>query len=123
MKAKLTFLAGMAAGYVLGSRAGRTSYEKIKACATSIWNKDSVQETVTTVQHAVREHAVEAAHKLLQHTKHTGASTETGHVDADPGNTGGKPLDIAPEVSDEFPDAALSGGEAQKWGKGRMSGS
>lgn len=121
MKAKLTFLAGLAAGYVLGSRAGRTSYERIKTYAASIWNKDSVQETITTAQHAVKVHAEEAAHKLAQHTKDTASPTDIHRLKEDPGNTGGNPLDIAPEVSDEFPNAALTGGEAQNWVNGRKS--
>jgi hypothetical protein len=34
MKNKLVFASGMAAGYVLGTRAGRESYEKIRTKAT-----------------------------------------------------------------------------------------
>lgn len=124
MKAKLTFLAGLAAGYVLGTRAGRGSYEKIKASAKSIWDKDAVQETVTTVQHAIKDQAGEAAHKLVQQAKHTHkptpdastpAGTGSGHQEAESGLPGGKPLDTTSKVSDEFPDAALTGGEGQNW--------
>lgn len=80
-----------------------------------------MQETITTAQHAVKDHAEEAAHKLAQHAKFTAAPADTHRLKADPGNTGGNPLDIAPEVSDEFPNAALTGGEAQNWAHGRKS--
>ncbi|MBG6191169.1 hypothetical protein IWX64_002124 [Arthrobacter sp. CAN_A212] len=46
MKNKLVFVAGMAAGYVLGSRAGRESYEQLKTKADELWNNPKVQETV-----------------------------------------------------------------------------
>ncbi|MCW2829561.1 MAG: hypothetical protein JWP31_253 [Aeromicrobium sp.] len=47
---KLTLLLAGAAGYVLGSRAGRERYEQIKSQSTKIWNNPKVQETVADVQ-------------------------------------------------------------------------
>ncbi|WP_026551844.1 YtxH domain-containing protein [Arthrobacter sp. H20] len=59
MKNKLVFAAGMAAGYVLGSRAGRDSYEKLKTKADELWNNPKVQETVadttSTLKHKMPE--------------------------------------------------------------------
>ncbi|MFC8302718.1 YtxH domain-containing protein [Specibacter sp. NPDC057265] len=133
MKAKLSFLAGAALGYVLGTRAGRESYEKIKASAQQAWSKDAVQDTVATVQDTVKTQAGEVVHKLVQQVL-PGEKSDTPDAEAggaEQGSTepsspnsktpssenglygsGGNPLDIVPEVSDEFPDAGL-GGEGQ----------
>lgn len=47
---KLSFLAGAAAGYVLGSRAGRTRYEQIVRVARRVSGSQTVQATVGVVQ-------------------------------------------------------------------------
>ena len=47
---KLTLLIAGAAGYVLGSRAGRERYEQIKTQATKTWNNPKVQDAVDEVQ-------------------------------------------------------------------------
>jgi hypothetical protein len=49
MRYKATFLTGLAAGYVLGSRAGRTRYEQISRLATSLWNRPMVQSATGTI--------------------------------------------------------------------------
>jgi hypothetical protein len=46
MKGKVGLVIGLAAGYVLGSRAGRERYEQIKAQALKVWNLEPVQEQV-----------------------------------------------------------------------------
>ena len=125
MKAKLTFLAGLAAGYVLGSKAGREHYESLKKSFKSMLASEPFQDAVATVQHTVKEQAQDAAEKLGIPTHESSAHTDesstanssgsgfqdsTGHV---------KPSDvrrdISPKVSDEFPDAALKGGEGEHW--------
>lgn len=57
MGSKMTFLAGAAVGYVLGSRAGRARYEEIKAKARSVLDDERVQDVVETA----KERAAEAA--------------------------------------------------------------
>ncbi|PYI37289.1 hypothetical protein CVS30_16355 [Arthrobacter psychrolactophilus] len=118
MQAKLTFLAGAALGYVLGTRAGRGSYEKIKASAKEFWAKDAVQDIVGTVQDAIKDQAGDAVHKLVQQVAPShGRKPESGghspEMAADP--LDGNPLDILPEVSDEFPDNAQPGGKGPQW--------
>jgi hypothetical protein len=49
MRGKLQLLVGLAAGYVLGSRAGRQRYEDIKRVTVKLWNDPRVQ---TQVKHA-----------------------------------------------------------------------
>lgn len=55
VKGKLAFIAGVGAGYVLGSRAGRSSYEKLKKSIKSFWTTDDVQHVVATLEHEVKE--------------------------------------------------------------------
>lgn len=55
MKGKLAFAAGVAAGYVLGSRAGRTSYEHLKNSVKSFCANDSVQEGLHALEHEVKD--------------------------------------------------------------------
>ncbi|MDX2376411.1 hypothetical protein M4I32_06320 [Microbacterium sp. LRZ72] len=46
MRGKVGLVIGLAAGYVLGSRAGRERYEQIKAQTDKVWNLDGVQKQV-----------------------------------------------------------------------------
>ncbi|MEV8144964.1 hypothetical protein [Specibacter sp. NPDC078709] len=122
MKAKLSFLLGAAAGYILGARAGRSSYERIKASAKSVWAAEPIQETVAAVQETIKAQTGDAVHKLVHQVIPSATSNTAGGTPADgPHSTGASPLDIAPEVSDEFPDTALDGGEAQRWTKKHRS--
>lgn len=41
---KLSFIAGLAGGYVLGARAGRKRYEQIAATAQKLWESKPVQK-------------------------------------------------------------------------------
>lgn len=50
MRGKIGLVIGVAAGYVLGARAGRGRYEQIKKQAEKVWNLDPVQAQVTKVQ-------------------------------------------------------------------------
>src|SRR5699024_1501375 len=42
---------GGAVGYVLGTRAGREQFEKIRSSAKNLWEDPRVQETVSDVEH------------------------------------------------------------------------
>lgn len=50
MKGKIAFVLGAAAGYVLGSRAGRARYEQIKRGAAAVWDTPVVQQGVKSVK-------------------------------------------------------------------------
>lgn len=50
MKGKAGLVIGLAAGYVLGTRAGRERFEQIKTQAAKVWELDPVQARVTQVQ-------------------------------------------------------------------------
>jgi acetoin utilization deacetylase AcuC-like enzyme len=50
MRGKAGLVIGLAAGYVLGTRAGRERYEQIKEQAEKIWHLEPVQKQVAKVQ-------------------------------------------------------------------------
>jgi hypothetical protein len=52
MRGKLIFVAGAAAGYVLGSRAGYHRYEQIASGASKFWNSRGVQKQVIKAEDA-----------------------------------------------------------------------
>ena len=51
MRYKATFVIGFGAGYVLGSKAGRTRYEQIMKQWRSLLGKPEVQDATATVRH------------------------------------------------------------------------
>jgi len=64
MKGKIIFVAGAALGYVLGARAGRGAYVKIKSQAESLWENPNVQKTVHQAEEFVKDNAPAVGKKL-----------------------------------------------------------
>jgi SLT domain-containing protein len=60
MKGKIALVVGGAAGYVLGTRAGRERYEQIKSQAQNVWNNPKVQEKASQAQDLAKEKASQA---------------------------------------------------------------
>jgi hypothetical protein len=73
---KLTFMAGLAVGYVLGAKAGQKRYEQIRDRANQLWSSEPVQTRVEDVKHTVKEKAPVVAAKLGDAAKHAGASAK-----------------------------------------------
>lgn len=119
MKNKLVFGAGLATGYVLGTRAGRKSYEQIRDKAQAVWNNPKVQDTVSSTTGTLKAKAPEVQESLKGVLKKSGSgskddggsastssdkaspvvsaseSSSTGSAgDAGVGPSGGDPLDI-----------------------------
>ncbi|MGO1834680.1 MAG: YtxH domain-containing protein [Actinomycetaceae bacterium] len=63
---KVSFLAGLGVGFVLGARAGRGQYEKLKRQATNVWENPRVAE--------LREQAGEKAGDLAKQAPGAAAS-------------------------------------------------
>ena len=91
MLKKLVLVTGVAAGYVLGARAGREQYDKIVEQAKSFWSNPKVQEQVSSAQQTVKEQAPVAAEKVSDATKSAvgqakdAASRDTGANDGGSG--------------------------------------
>lgn len=66
MKKRYVLLAGLAVGFVLGSRSGRQTYDKLKSETEKVWNSPDVQAGVQQVTETVREHGPEVAEKIQE---------------------------------------------------------
>ena len=51
MRTKVTFIAGFATGYILGSKAGRGRYDQIREAARAFASNPAVQGTANTIGH------------------------------------------------------------------------
>lgn len=87
MRTKVTFLAGFATGYVLGSRAGRARYEQIREAARAFARSPAVQSTASQVQHQatdVLSTVKDKAGDRLGETWHEKRPAWMGHGGSDP---------------------------------------
>ncbi|MFI6075706.1 hypothetical protein ACIA5C_29515 [Actinoplanes sp. NPDC051343] len=82
MRGKLMFITGLAAGFVLGSRAGREKYEEIRANAKKVWENPTVQEAAGVAQAQATKLYSESKDKL-QSTK-LGEKLQTSSSDSQP---------------------------------------
>ncbi|MBJ2121835.1 YtxH domain-containing protein [Arthrobacter sp. MSA 4-2] len=116
MMNKIVFAAGMAAGFVLGTRAGRESYEVLKARAESLWNSPRVQESVSGATGVLKEKlpavqeqasgAVKKAQDALSGVLHKDAGHDGAGRSADvTGPSGGKPGVVADPPFENQSDA------------------
>jgi hypothetical protein len=89
---KLLMLTVFAAGYVLGTKAGRERYEQIRRMTIRVKNNPKVQETAHSAADLAREQAPVVGHKLAdaagtvaekaKHAAHIGSTN--GHGANDP---------------------------------------
>lgn len=64
MRYKLTFVAGLAIGFVLGTRAGRERYEQLKKSARQLSQNPAVRNAAESAAHNGREAAGKAFHAV-----------------------------------------------------------
>jgi hypothetical protein len=89
MRGKLMFIGGLAAGFVLGSRAGREKYEEIRANAKKVWEHPTVQEAAGVAQAQANKLYTEGKDKLDQSKvgqklhSGSGSSSSIGTSDTD----------------------------------------
>ena len=88
MRGKLMFIGGLAAGFVLGSRAGREKYEEIRTSAKKVWEHPTVQEAAGVAQAQANKLYTEGKDKLDQsklgqklHSTTPSTSTTSGSSD------------------------------------------
>jgi hypothetical protein len=85
MRGKLMFITGLAAGFVLGSRAGREKYEEIRANAKKVWENPTVQEAAGVAQAQATKLYSESKDKLqsskLGEKLNVSATSSTGDTE------------------------------------------
>ncbi|MDA0564066.1 hypothetical protein LG943_06955 [Streptomonospora sp. S1-112] len=64
MRYRITFVAGLAVGYVLGAKAGKARYEQIVRLARSVVDSPAVQETAGVVGAQVAGAGKAAYHRI-----------------------------------------------------------
>ncbi|MFE4366933.1 YtxH domain-containing protein [Streptomyces sp. NPDC056835] len=64
MRYRLTFIAGLACGYVLGTRAGRERYEQLKKSARQVSQNPAVRNAAESAAQTGREVAGKAYHSV-----------------------------------------------------------
>lgn len=69
MRGKLLLVIGLAAGYVLGARAGRERYEDIKRATGKLWNDPRVQHQVHNAEDFAKDKAPEVVEFLADGAK------------------------------------------------------
>ncbi|QMU69635.1 YtxH domain-containing protein [Streptacidiphilus sp. P02-A3a] len=67
---KPTFIAGLAVGYVLGTKAGNERYEQIRKASQAIVQAPAVQAATRTATHAAGSATHTAAHTLVERIGH-----------------------------------------------------
>lgn len=104
MRGKIGIVVGLAAGYVLGSRAGRERYEQIKAGFLKVWNTDPVQKQVGKVTELGRSAALALPSAIWDGAvKVTKAATKNGSP--------GQRLDAAIKAGKDSADEVTRGAE------------
>ena len=92
MRTKLAFIIGCAVGYVLGTRAGREQFEKIRSSARQMWEDPRVQSTVEDLEQRaselVKEKGPEIKEKIAETVK-SAADTVRSKAEEAKGNGSG----------------------------------
>jgi hypothetical protein len=65
MRGKILLVVGLAAGYVLGAKAGRGRYEDIKQATSKLWGDPRVQRQVKNVEGRAKEFAKDKAPEVV----------------------------------------------------------
>ncbi|MDQ1204781.1 hypothetical protein [Microbacterium sp. SORGH_AS_0862] len=111
MRGKAGLVIGLAAGYVLGTRAGRERYEQIKTQAQKVWNLAPVQKQVGKLQEVGKSALLAVPSALFNGAvKITKAVT----TDGTPGQRLDAALDAGADAAEDVADAAETTATAAK---------
>ena len=112
---KLLILAAAGAGYVLGTKAGRERYEKIKRHSATVWNSGPVQQGVHEAEGVARQ-AASAASRHAADAASAAGSKVAAKVKGD-GSSETREPGSAPDVAaagDPLGDAVEDDGSVTK---------
>ena len=99
---KLLLIGAAAAGYVLGTKAGRERYEQIKRQSSKVWNSEPVQQGVHEAE-GVAKHAASAAGTKVADAASTAGSKVADKIKGDDSSEQSGPPPAAPGVGDDVP--------------------
>jgi hypothetical protein len=109
MRGKVGLVIGLAAGYVLGTRAGRERYEQIKAQVDKVWNLDPVQEQVTKAKDFAKSTAMALPSTLWD------SAVKVSKAATSKGTTPGQKLDSAIQTGrDQVDDVSRAAGTSAR---------
>lgn len=111
MRGKVGLVIGLAAGYVLGTRAGRERYEQIKAQAQKVWNLDPVQQQVEKVRDFAKSSAMALPSTLWDTAVKVGKAASTK---GSPGERLDAALKVGQDQADDVGAAAKKTSRAVK---------
>ncbi len=109
MRGKAGLIIGLAAGYVLGTRAGRERYEQIKGAAQKVWELEPVQQQVAKLQDLGASAAMALPSTLWKGAKKVAAAAATKGT---PGQRLDAAIDAGEDVAEDVADAAETSAEA-----------
>ncbi len=113
---KLTFIAGMAAGYVLGARAGRQRYEQIRRTSGKVWNSGPVQKQVVNAKEVARTKAAPVvADMVADAARATGEKLRTSRTVEAEVIEGGTPDGTPDAPTNGRPAPSPTGSGADPW--------
>ncbi|GCE43596.1 YtxH domain-containing protein [Rhodococcus sp. USK10] len=113
MQKVLTFAAGAAVGFVLGTRSGRQTYEKMRHQSLELWHNPAVQEKVSGATETVKDKAPQVQHKVGElakkatHHHHTDTSSTTAPTNGASLGDAATPAPAAPTPTDAEPTTGV----------------
>ncbi|MGM0931302.1 MAG: hypothetical protein ACQEXN_16565 [Actinomycetota bacterium] len=115
MKGKLMFGTGLALGFVLGSKSGRSAYDSLKAKSGELWHNPNVQEKVHGATDVVKGKAPEVADHLTEAARKAGAVAAAKLPGRHGKNDGGASTGPTTTAGDTDSDPARSDQAGQDW--------
>lgn len=94
---KLLLIGAAAAGYVLGTKAGRERYEQIKRQSAKVWNSEPVQHGVHEAEEVAKHAASAAGTKVSDAASTAGAKVAAKVRNGEPSDTAASPPPTAAE--------------------------
>jgi hypothetical protein len=94
MRGKILFLGGLAAGFVLGSRAGRQAYDEIVRNARRVRDNPTVQEAAGVVQEQATRFYAQGKETVTDKLSNTKFGDRVFH------GSNGEPVTVGPKGSD-----------------------
>lgn len=120
---RLSFVAGVGIGYVLGARAGRQRYEQIKTQAGRAWRSQPVQDRVGTATEAVKQQAapfvteklgdaVKAVGQSMRNQSSSGSTPRSASTSA-PAATSSVTSTATPSFAEQLPESIHRGANGE----------